>query len=259
MGLLDAISPTPRNKVLGLLSDLFGAVDAYANNPQTGMPMGKANPVLGLLSDAFGIGGTARTLDRLSYGEPITNIGKANVPLIPQDTADAAMLGAAALPMLSRGALKASDAAVRAITRNPEATATRVADYASQMAPISQAASWRGNLPRNNMNADWLDGLISSQKYLDRATVAKKIKSGDFEVQVSPVFSIDGKEVRAIQDGHHSLEAAIRSGNKPRFVEQTQSMNDRVNLINNGNIDQFLEASWIDSPWYYFNSKRELF
>ena len=91
MGLLDAISPTPRNKVLGLLSDLFGSVDAYANKPQPGMPMGKANPVLGLLSDAFGIGGTARTLDRLSYGEPITNIGKANVPLIPQDTADAAL------------------------------------------------------------------------------------------------------------------------------------------------------------------------
>lgn len=120
MGLLDAISPTPRNKVLGLLSDMFGSVDAYANKPQTGMPMGKANPVLGLLSDAFGIGGTARTLDRLSYGEPITNIGKANVPLIPQDTADAAMLGAAALPMLSRGATKAAafvsdPAVVRAI------------------------------------------------------------------------------------------------------------------------------------------------
>ena len=254
MGLLDAISPTPRNRILGLLADATQGVNDFASKP-----FGYDNPPARMLMGLLGVPSIATTLDRLSYGEPLTNAGKANVPLLKPETADAAMAAAAALPAVSRGALKASDAAVRAITRNPEATATKVMDYAAQMAPIAQAASWRGNLPRNNMNADWLDGLISSQRYLDRATVAKKIKSGDFEVQVSPVFSIDGKEVRAIQDGHHSLEAAIRSGNKPRFVEQTQSMNDRVNLINNGNIDQFLEASWIDSPWYYFNSKRELF
>jgi hypothetical protein len=71
----------------------------------------------------------------LSYGEPLTNIGKANVPLLKPETADAAMAVAAALPAVSRGALKASDAAVRAITKNPQATATRVVDYAAQMRP----------------------------------------------------------------------------------------------------------------------------
>jgi hypothetical protein len=45
------------------------------------------------------------------------------------------MAAAAALPAVSRGALKASDAAVRAITKNPQATATRVVDYAAQMRP----------------------------------------------------------------------------------------------------------------------------
>jgi len=137
MGLLDSISPTPRNGLLGLLADALMGADRYANKPQAGMPMGKANPVLGLLSDAIGLGGAGRTLDRLSYGDPITNIGKANVPLIPQGTADAAMLGAGLLQPVSRGALKASDAAVRAISRNPQATAAGVVDYAADMVPSS--------------------------------------------------------------------------------------------------------------------------
>ena len=63
----------------------------------------------------LGVPSIATTLDRLSHGEPLTNAGKANVPLLKPETADAAMAAAAALPAVSRGALKASDAAVRAI------------------------------------------------------------------------------------------------------------------------------------------------
>ncbi len=212
-----------------------------------------------MLMGLLGVPGLASTIDRMSYGEPITNIGKANVPLLPPATADALMLVSGLMSPASRGALKASDAAVRAITGNPEATAVRVLNYAADMPKMLSASSWRGPLNRNDMGHEWLDGLISSQRYLDRDVVARKIRLGDFDVKVSPQFEIDGLKVRAIQDGHHSLEAAIRSGNKPRFTEQTPTMNDRVSLLDSGNIDQFLEASWIDSPWYSYKTKRDLF
>lgn len=134
----------------------------------------------------------------------------------------------------------------------------QLADKASDMA-MSAATVWHGPNPKNNMDADELKNLISSQRYLDRDIVAKKIKEGNFKVTVTPEFELDGKKVRAIQDGHHALEAAIRSGNNPRFVVNTPAQNDRVQLLKDGNIDGFLEASYHDAPWYNFASKRDLF
>ena len=140
MGLLDAISPTPRNRILGLLADATQGVNDFASKP-----FGYDNPPARMLMGLLGVPSIATTLDRLSYGEPLTNIGKANVPLLKPETADAAMAAAAALPAVSRGALKASDAAVRAITRNPEATATKVMDYAAQMNPSNPMVVWHGS------------------------------------------------------------------------------------------------------------------
>jgi hypothetical protein len=140
MGLLDAISPTPRNRILGLLADATQGVNDFASKP-----FGYDNPPARMLMGLLGVPSIATTLDRLSYGEPLTNIGKANVPLLKPETADAAMAAAAALPAVSRGALKASDAAVRAITRNPEATATKVMDYAAQMNPMNPMVVYHGS------------------------------------------------------------------------------------------------------------------
>ena len=119
--------------------------------------------------------------------------------------------------------------------------------------------AWHGPNPKNDMSANYLQDLISSQRYLDRNIVAKKIRERDFTVSVSPKFEIDGQQVRAIQDGHHALEAAIRSGNQPKFVTSTPKTNDRVQLLKDGNIDGYLEASYHDSPWYQYATKRDLF
>ena len=140
MGLLDAISPTPRNRILGLLADATHGVNDFASKP-----FGYDNPPARMLMGLLGVPSIATTLDRLSYGEPLTNIGKANVPLLKPETADAAMAAAAALPAVSRGALKASDAAVQAITKNPQATATKVMDYAAQMNPANPMVVWHGS------------------------------------------------------------------------------------------------------------------
>lgn len=86
---MDTIAQTPRNRFLAQIADALLAADAYTQKADPAMPMGKANPPLALASQFLGLGGLARTADRLSYGEPITNLGKANVPLLPSDTADA--------------------------------------------------------------------------------------------------------------------------------------------------------------------------
>ena len=111
---------------------------------------------------------------------------------------------------------------------------------------------------------DWVPGddvsdLISSQKYLDRDTVAKKIRDRDFAVKVSPRFNLDGEAVRAIQDGHHALEAAKRSRNAPTIIEQSAKDNDRIGLLEKGSIDDFLQASYMDSSWRKWINDVELF
>lgn len=100
--------------------------------------------------------------------------------------------------------------------------------------------------------------LISSQRYLDEATVAQKIEEKDFTVQLSPVFEIDGQEYQVIMDGHHSYHAAKEAGVEPNYVVQTVQDNDTIALMEE-NIDEFLEAAWVDSDWYEIETGINIF
>ena len=105
-------------------------------------------------------------------------------------------------------------------------------------------------------NSESVKDLISSQRYLDRDTVAKKIKANDFTVNVTPEFEIDGEKFRAITDGHHSLEAARISRNEPVFIIDNASTNDKVGLL--GRPNDYLEAAYHDSPWYRWIDKKDV-
>jgi phage-related protein (TIGR01555 family) len=60
--------------------------------------------------------------------------------------------------------------------------------------------------------------LVTYQAFLDESIVEEKIAAGDYAVQVSPdLASPTGRRIRWIVDGHHSLEAARRSGVEPVF------------------------------------------
>lgn len=229
--------PTPRNELLGLLADALNKANAFANKTDSTMPMGLANPPLSMLAQALSLGSIARTADRASYGEALTNYGKANVPLLKTDTANALM----------------------AVIPNPRAAMVGALGLLGHAGPSIEANALAGLFKRNDLARPELQNLISSQRYLDRDIVAQKIKAQNFDVRVSPEFMIDGEPVRAITDGHHALEAAIRSGNKPRFIEDSPMTNDRVNLLKAGQVDDYLESSYHDSPWYNFATKRDLF
>jgi hypothetical protein len=76
----DYIGATPQNPLLGLL---YGGYD-YLRSPQRTQQM----QGLASLLESTGI---PKTIERMSYGEPLTNIGQANVPLLKPETAEAMM------------------------------------------------------------------------------------------------------------------------------------------------------------------------
>lgn len=96
--------------------------------------------------------------------------------------------------------------------------------------------------------------LISGQEFRDEALVAEKVANQDFDVYVSPEFEIEGETYRIIMDGHHSYDAAIEAGVEPNIIEQTASDNDKIGLLNAGNIDDFLLVSLVDLNQYVFIS-----
>jgi len=94
---------TPRNKLLGLLADYATQANEFATKNDPRYADKRQNQTLGLLADAVSLGSIAKVLDRRSYGEPLTNAGKANVPLLRPETADVAMMA----PLSPRNALAA--------------------------------------------------------------------------------------------------------------------------------------------------------
>lgn len=91
---------------------------------------------------------------------------------------------------------------------------------------------------------------ISSQHYLDDGIVAAKLAAQDFEVSVSPEFEFGGEVVRVVLDGHHSLAAARLACVEPEYVAADATHDDRVALIKQGAIEQFLEVAWVDGDYY---------
>ncbi len=101
--------------------------------------------------------------------------------------------------------------------------------------------------------------LVSTQRHIDQDIVDNNIANNDFEVTLSPEFELDGQTCQLILDGHHAYHAAITSGNTPEFVIATSTDSDNVCLLNDGDIDAFLNATYIDSPIYNIETGEEIF
>lgn len=107
----DNIRATPRNPVLGLFSDITqGGLD-YLRDPrfrQSMMQLPAPVRPFGMgavaLPGLFESTGFPKTLERAAYGEPLTNIGMANVPTLKPETADLLMNVAPLAPAALRGA-----------------------------------------------------------------------------------------------------------------------------------------------------------
>lgn len=110
--------------------------------------------------DLLGLPAVATTAERLGYGDRLTKGRGQTLQMLPE-TAEAAMFGLDVAPLaragariVSRGALRASDAATRAITGNPQATAMRVIEEARLPTPAAVIKPKGGN---------WLAGTVESK------------------------------------------------------------------------------------------------
>ena len=111
----DRIQATPRNEFLGLLADaMYGGLD-YMKDPRRTQQM---QGLAGLLEST----GIPKTTERMAYGEDLTNIGRANVPLLKPETAEAMMTVA---PMVGPAGRLAEQAAMK-VGRAGEKLAERV-------------------------------------------------------------------------------------------------------------------------------------
>lgn len=84
--------------------------------------------------------------------------------------------------------------------------------------------------------------IITSQSFRDDSTVEEKRANKDYEVKLSPVFEVDDEEFQVIIDGHHSFEAARLDGVEPEFEIATDRDHDAIGMIEEGRVDDFLQA-----------------
>jgi hypothetical protein len=112
----DGIRATPyRYGSAGTANDIIGGLLGYLRDPRRTQQM---QGLAGLLEST----GIPKTVERLAYGEPLTNLQQANVPTLRPETAEALM---ALLPLPS-GTSRAAMAAGRAGERMAERVVPRV-------------------------------------------------------------------------------------------------------------------------------------
>jgi hypothetical protein len=137
-----------QNRLLGQLARMLRTTEGDIAAPEF-LPRGL--DVMGLVRQLMLP--SAETVEKLSYGDPLFRIPtQSNIPITADREYLAEVLGMApAVPAASRATTRlsneAADQLVRAITRNPEATAPQVLEAAGQMLPLSRA--YRPTTPLN--------------------------------------------------------------------------------------------------------------
>jgi hypothetical protein len=134
----DYIRPTPRNPILGLLADAMMGGLAYMEDPRRTQQM---RGLGGLLSDT----GIAQTMERLSYGEPLTTGRGMTTRLRPEAEAALFTLGPEAVPIG-----RAATAATKAVGRGAMAAGRAGERYAERVVPQIME---RGGLPAEMVSA----------------------------------------------------------------------------------------------------------
>jgi hypothetical protein len=131
-----------QNRLLGQLANMLRTTEGDIAAPEF-LPRGL--DVMGLVRQLMLP--SAETVEKMSYGDPLFRMPtQSNIPITADREYLAEVLGMApAVPAASRATTRlsneAADQLVRAITRNPEATAPQVLEAAGQMLPMSRMIS----------------------------------------------------------------------------------------------------------------------
>lgn len=96
--------------------------------------------------------------------------------------------------------------------------------------------------------------LISSQRYLDPATVARKART--FKVFIVNVLevSLRGRPYRVLIDGHHNLAASRMAGVEPTWRGAPRKFDRIFSGMAQHERERFLINNLTDSDWYYVDT-----
>ena len=142
---MDRISAPQQNRMLGGIADLLRKIERDSG-PEF-LPRGL--DVMGLVRQLALP--SAETVEKLSYGDPLFRMPtQSNIPITTDKGYLAEVLGMApVVPAASRATTRISnevaDQLVKAITRNPEATAVRALDEIGRMSPVPQITTYHGS------------------------------------------------------------------------------------------------------------------
>ena len=208
----DNLQATPRNELLGLLSDaMYGGLDWMKSPERTQQMQGLA----GLLEST----GIPQTTQRMAYGEPLTNIGRANVPLLKPETAEAMINVAPLMPAVG----KLASRAVKATEGLP--VGMSIKDVGKNI--FEDATKYHQKVPEiKSINVAKLKRMNAGEVADVSDEVAAKM---DFSEPIKVSVFADG-ELRIV-DGHHRVAAAKKLGIKSLPVE-LQAINAKGSTLN---------------------------
>lgn len=104
---MDGIRATPYQRpMLGGVNELIGGLLGYMRDPRRTQQL---QGLAGLLEST----GIPKTVERMAYGEPLTNVQMANVPLLRPETAEAALTLLPVPPAANRAAMSVGRAGER--------------------------------------------------------------------------------------------------------------------------------------------------
>ena len=135
-----------QNRLLGQLANMLRTTEGDIAAPEF-LPPGL--DVMGLVRQLMLP--SAETVEKMSYGDPLFRMPtQSNIPITADREYLADVVGMApVVPAASRGATRltneAADQLVRAITRNPEATAPGVLEAAREMLPLPRITAYHGS------------------------------------------------------------------------------------------------------------------
>lgn len=193
---MDRISAPEQNRILGGIANLLRKIE-QDSGPEF---LPRNLDVMGLVRQLALP--SAETVEKLSYGDPLFRMPtQSNIPITTDRGYLAEVLGMApVVPAASRATTRISnemaDQLVKAITRNPEATAPGALQAAGEMAPLTRmikpGLSWQGKkIPEVEKLAK------SSDKFLYHSDTAENVENLQYGIEPQQ----GGSWVREIAEG----------------------------------------------------------
>jgi hypothetical protein len=180
----DGIRATPyRYASAGAANDIIGGLLGYLRDPRRTQQM---QGLAGLLEST----GIPKTVERLAYGEPLTNLQQANVPTLRPETAEALLTLLPNLPMAGK-AIQATKGlpvgmSIKDVSRTSVAPQSQAINLAEQRAQqLGQSVNPETRMLQQGYEQGWYHGSTGDIKSFDKgllgeSTGAASAKKGFF-------------------------------------------------------------------------------